>query len=279
MPDTDPWRVVSDVQIADSVTDLRPGASAGRLVACGSHGGIFAGRLAAHLQVRGIVFNDAGVGRDQAGISGLAVLAAYGIPAAAVSHGDAEIGRGRSTLAASVLHVNEPAALIGCRPGQPTGDVLAQMSSAPGTTANAPRPDQARRQVADGGVRLCVLDSASQVRADDAGAVLVTGSHGGLPGGSPARALKVDARAAIFNDAHGGRNGAGWSRLLPLGRRNIPAATVSALSARIGDGTSSLDDGVLSHVNDAAARVGGCPGMSARQFVDLVAAASEGRDR
>jgi hypothetical protein len=92
--------------------------------------------------------------------------------------------------------------------------------------------------------RVWALDSASLVTAADAGGVIVTGSHGGLVGGLPTRALKVPG------------DGAGYTTLPALDARGVAAATVASSSARIGDGLSSYEDGVLSAVNKTAASVG-----------------------
>jgi hypothetical protein len=110
------------------------------------------------------------------------------------------------------------------------------------------------------------------VTAADAGSVIVTGSHGGLVGGLPSRALKVPAAAAVFNDAGGGIDGAGYTRLPALDARGVAAATVASSSARIGDGLSSYEDGVLSAVNKTAASVGATVGMTSRSFVEFMLA-------
>ena len=120
------------------------------------------------------------------------------------------------------------------------------------------------------------IDSASLVRAEDRGAIVVTGSHGGLLGGKPEAALRVEALAALFNDAGIGIDAAGIGRLPALAARGIAAATVAADSARIGDARSTFSDGRLSHVNEAAARFGAA-GMPAREFVDRVIRATRAR--
>ena len=55
------------VQTADSITRIGSEAT-GAVVVNGSHGGLYAAYLAAKLGVAAAVFNDAGVGRDRAGI-------------------------------------------------------------------------------------------------------------------------------------------------------------------------------------------------------------------
>ena len=125
---------------------------------------------------------------------------------------------------------------------------------------------------------LVVADWFTRVGPEDAGAVVVNGSHGGLLGGQPEPALKYDALAALFNDAGIGIDEAGVTRLPALAARGIAAATDAAASARIGDARSTYEDGVLSRVNQEGARYGITPGMSAREFVAIVrrAAREEG---
>ncbi|MBD0272510.1 MAG: hypothetical protein ICV73_11340 [Acetobacteraceae bacterium] len=69
------------------------------------------------------------------------------------------------------------------------------------------------------------------------------------------------------------------TRLPALDARGIAAATVSAATARIGDGRSTEADGVLSRVNATAARLGLLEGMGARAALALLAAAWEERHR
>src|SRR5262249_57930607 len=105
----------------------------------------------------------------------------------------------------------------------------------------------------------------------DGGRMGATGPHGGLPGGRPETALRGPALAALFNDAGLGADDAGVGRLAALDDRGIAAATVSAASARIGDGESTYRDGVLSEANNAALALGAEPGMAAAAFAGLVA--------
>jgi len=73
--------------------------------------------------------------------------------------------------------------------------------------------------------------------------------------------------AAFFNDAGGGKDDAGFARLPVLDSRGVAAGTVSCNTARIGDGRSSYDTGVLSRVNEVARRLELKEGMSAREAV------------
>jgi len=126
---------------------------------------------------------------------------------------------------------------------------------------------------------LWALDSASLAGPEQVGAIVATGSHGGLLGGRPDTALKIDALAALFNDAGIGVDEAGVTRLPTLDSRGIAAGTVAAASARIGDARSTYEDGVLTRINPCAAAFGVAPGMSAREFVAIIRRAATERGR
>jgi hypothetical protein len=111
------------------------------------------------------------------------------------------------------------------------------------------------------------IDSVSRVKKEATRSIVVTGSHAGLLGGKADDILAADVFAAFFNDAGGGKDDAGFRRLPLLDARGIAAATVSHLTARIGDGPSTYETGVLSRVNEAAARLDLKAGMSAREAV------------
>ena len=99
----------------DSITQLAPGDE-GAIVVSGSHGGTSSGTFALKLPLRLVFFNDAGVGKDGAGIAALAMLQALGVAAAAVAHTSARIGDARDAWQHGVVsHVNEAAAALGVR--------------------------------------------------------------------------------------------------------------------------------------------------------------------
>lgn len=106
------------LRIVDSITEL--GArDAGCIAVSGSHGGVSSARYAAAARALLSVFNDAGVGRDAAGIAGLSALQAQGLAACTVAHGSARIGDARSTLEDGIIsHANALARALGVKPGQ-----------------------------------------------------------------------------------------------------------------------------------------------------------------
>jgi hypothetical protein len=112
------------LRVLDSITEALkhpPGA----VVVSGSHGGTSSGRYALQARPRLVVFNDAGVGKDDAGIAALQALQAEGIAACAVAHTSARIGDAQSTWTDGVLsHANAAAEALGARPGVALRDWL-----------------------------------------------------------------------------------------------------------------------------------------------------------
>jgi hypothetical protein len=97
----------------------------GQIVVTGSHGGRSAAHLALAHPAAFVVFNDAGVGLDNAGIAGLEILQLKGVAACTVSHGSARIGEAPSTLATGVVsHANSLAHDGSVRAGQLCSDAI-----------------------------------------------------------------------------------------------------------------------------------------------------------
>lgn len=262
--------------ILDSVTHLTPGAR-GAIAVCASHGAVYAAWYGATKGVSAMILNDAGIGREQAGISGLPWLGDLGVPAATVSHRSARIGWGSDMLARGILSfVNRPAAALGLAPGMSCAEALERLVRAELKPAPTPaRLDEARHEIPEAGrngIRVFALDSNGLVGKDDAGHIVVTASHGGLLAGKPETAVKADVFAAVYVDADRGLDDAGLSRLPALEARGIAGAMVSAFSARIGDGLSVWNDGFVSALNPIAERRGGAIGQSTRDFVAAMVA-------
>ena len=77
---------------------------------------------------------EAKVRKDRAGIAGLDLLDASGIPAAAVSHQSARIGDAEDTFKSGVVsHANREAARRGVAAGQSTGEAVRRLAAGPAT--------------------------------------------------------------------------------------------------------------------------------------------------
>lgn len=261
------------IVLADTITKLPPEA-AGAVVVSGSHGGLFPAGCALKAGVRAVILNDAGIGLDGAGMACLDHCHAHGVAAAVVDSMSCRIGDAADALQRGVIsHVNPLALTVGARPGMSVEDAAEAMLLAP--VSEMPVGEQVERRehvdLPNARRRIVLLDSASQVLAEDDGQVVVTASHGALVGGNPDYAIRCQAFAALFNDAGGGPQGWGFSRLGALDARRVIGATVGAGSARIGDGLSTYETGILSAVNDVARFMGLRVGMTVREACEILA--------
>lgn len=273
-----------------SVTDLKP-SHRGLHVVVGSHGGHATGRHALRFGVASLICHDAGIGKDDAGVLGLSVLGAARVPAAAVGHETARIGDPEDMFGRGlVTRVNAPAQALGARPGMAVAAAHALFeqragapaAGAPGADGEAAAFGRTVLEVTPSagparGFRVVIADSASSVVSADDGAIIITGSHGGLPGNAAAKAMRARPVLAVFNDAGCGIERAGIRRLPVLDEQGIAAACVSAWSARIGEGRSTYETGVVSFINERARERGVAVGMAVgalvRELVDRMAAA------
>jgi hypothetical protein len=110
------------------------------------------------------------------------------------------------------------------------------------------------------GGRVLLLDSVTKLSPEDAGAIVVTGSHGGTSAGEFALAVRL--ALVVFNDAGVGKDRAGIAALDMLQAKGVAAAAAAHTSARIGDAQDMWEKGVLSHVNALAAGLGLAPGAA-----------------
>ena len=109
----------------DSISYMQPQDN-GAIIIAASNGGAASGEHAARFSGLVYVFNDAGFGKENAGIEGLDVLDKAGLAAATVSHDSARISDGVDTYENGVLSAaNQHAAEFGFRVGQPLRQAIA----------------------------------------------------------------------------------------------------------------------------------------------------------
>ena len=247
-----------ETRLLDSITDLSA-ADRDTVIVSGSHGGLYPATLASRANLRAVIFNDAGIGLEDAGIAGVRALARVGMAAAAASHMSCRIGSALDAFEyGAISYANEVASRIGIQSGMPVDRAAEILHDAPTATNMLEELSEARwEDVAPGaGIRVLMVDSASLVKPEDGDRIIITGSHGGLIGGDPQRALKAHARLAVFNDAGMGKERIGVSRLPALDQLGIAAVTVAHHSARIGDARSTLETGIVSAANRNAEQFG-----------------------
>ena len=116
------------VVIMDSITKLTP-EDAGGMVVSASHGGASSGEFALEVPLKAVFFNDAGVGKGDAGIAALAMLPARGVAGGTVSHTSARIGDAQDLWDHGVVsYVNECARALGVLPGQRLKETLTRLA-------------------------------------------------------------------------------------------------------------------------------------------------------
>lgn len=106
--------------LIDSITEITSTMS-GAVIVSGSHGGrsVSVYGLSIRPHPHAVFFNDAGIGKDRAGIVALDHLEASGVICATYSHDSARIGEAEDGLAHGVVSaVNLPARVAGIAPGQ-----------------------------------------------------------------------------------------------------------------------------------------------------------------
>jgi hypothetical protein len=247
-------------------------ANAGRdVVVNASYCGVLPARFIGRHRPRGAIGVDCGVGPAGAAIAGLWYLEALNIPAAVADVDTVLLGDGVDLYERGVVsHVNRPAGDCGVVPGMRVRDAArAMLEREPG----APDAEDVTNRVeiernAAGRAVVCVDSIAFGQREIDGRNVLVTAGHTGrsaLP-----YLLNVRPWGFICSDGGMGRDRSGVAGMVEAGRAGIPGATVDARRARMGDGRSSYEDGVISAANEPALRAGVRVGQTAREAARLL---------
>ena len=256
------------VILLDSLGDLQPYNTCPILV-CASHcgdNGTFARKLT-NCHVKAVFLNNAGIGKNQAGISGLAHYQASHILACAVDHNSAEIGVARDTWESGIIsHTNTLASEAGIQPGDSVQEAVARIvdiidkpslnrQNKPSESVMDEKMDskvdlKKQIQTQIDGVSITVADSITFLNESNAGDIVVCGSHGGVSAGHYAQ--KHHLKAVFFNDAGIGKNNAGIKSLDTLSDAGILACTVDCMSAEIFNGLDVLENGIISVCNNLA---------------------------
>ena len=105
------------VLVFDSVVKL-PAEANGAVVVGGSHAAVYAAYMSAKFGCRAAIHHDAGIGNDEAGVSGLVYADKLGMAMAAVATASARIGDGQDLHQRGIIsRANTLAAACGVTPG------------------------------------------------------------------------------------------------------------------------------------------------------------------
>jgi predicted esterase YcpF (UPF0227 family) len=260
--------IPTNVILLDSLGDLSPDNTS-QILVCGSHcgdNGTFAKKLK-DCNVKAVFLNNAGIGKNQAGISGLPFYAIEGIIACAVDNYSAEIGVARDTWELGIIsHTNYLAEKLEIEIDDSVKQAVYKILSVMHQSSLAQKELNTefivhekkdtnaelkkQTQIHIDGVNVTVTDSITFLNESNAGDIVVCGSHGGVSAGHYAHKHRL--KAVFFNDAGIGKNNAGIKSLDFLSDSGILACTVDCMSAEIFNGQDALDNGIISVCNQLA---------------------------
>jgi len=90
----------------------------GQIVVSASHGGISSAEFGIKVPLKAVFYNDAGIGKENAGIASLSILEENGVACATVSHDTARIGDVMDMWENGIIsRVNKTAEKSGMKPG------------------------------------------------------------------------------------------------------------------------------------------------------------------
>jgi hypothetical protein len=221
--------------------------------------------------VKAVIATDAGIGKDDAGISGLKHGEQIGAPVATIAAMSAETSNGRSTLLGEISRANAQARMLGVAPGMVAYEAAARLAEA---SSGKPTPTPLGTEEAAVVVeetargRIWATPGTTAIKDRIPNDVICSGANSSRVFSDGV--LRIAAKGAIANDAGIAKNNTAVEGVKLLGERGIPAAAAATMSARLGEGLSTWNDGVVSVVNPVAAARGVKVGMSAKEAAGLM---------
>jgi len=259
------------IVLLDSLGDLQA-SNTNPILVCGSHcgGNRELAKKVKNCHVKAAFLNNAGIGKNQAGIRGLKYYEAENVLACAVDHESAEIGIAHDTWESGIIsHTSTQAEAAGIQIGDSVKEAVTRIMNItlpPSSTQKSKDLESlSKNEVKDtskkedlkkqmqtqiGGVDITITDSITFLNENNSGDIVVCGSHGGLSAGEYAQKHRV--KAVFFNDAGIGKNNAGVKSLESLTEAGILACTVDCMSAEIFNGQDILDNGIITVCNQLA---------------------------
>ena len=253
--------------VTDSASYLDARIGAKDVVIASSYAGATIVSLALGAGFKALILHDAGVGKDRAGISGLPFGDKYGVPIAAVAAATATLSNGNSVLQGTISHANDAASKLGVHPGQTAREAAQLLLKAEAgrkieAVADIDNKLYEMEKTANGRILACwtLLYQGDNRYPND---VFALATHSARVAAE--HAFRWNVKGWIANDAGPGKNNSGISGLAICGEKGMPAASVAAMSARIGDALSTYNEGIISAMNEPAKSRGIVIGMTAKE--------------
>jgi len=230
----------------------------GQIIVAGSHGAETTARHMARYLPFGVFLNDAGVGKNQAGISCLHVFDVMNILGVTVDCMSARIGEGEDHYASGIVSaVNPQAEKARIRVGMGVAEACQKMIKAKASSTLL-YTTEVVYQV--GNKRIVLSDSISFLNESHQGSVVVCGSHCSHTTLEWTKGLRL--KGIFLNDAGKGKENQGISGLQAYEKAGVPAAAIDCMTAMIGHARDAWEGGLISAVNPLALRLGVDEGMS-----------------
>jgi uncharacterized protein YunC (DUF1805 family) len=242
------------------------------VIVVGSYCGV---RILAPMFTRGVkavIATDAGIGKDNAGISGLLHAEAIDVPVATIAAMSAETSNGRETLLiGTVSHANKQARALGVEIGMRAYEAAARLAKAPaGKSIPTPLGKEEAPVVVEETTkgRIWATPGTTAIKEKVPNDVICSGANSSRV--SSDGVLRMGAKGSIANDAGIARNKTAVEGVFLLEEKGVPSAAVSTMSARLGEGLSTWNDGIISVANAPAATLGVKVGMTAKEAARLM---------
>jgi uncharacterized protein YunC (DUF1805 family) len=217
--------------------------------------------------VKAVIATDAGIGKDNAGISGLLHGEKIGVPVATIAALSAETSNGRETLLlGEISRANAQAQALGVKIGMIAYEAAARLAKAPAgksipTAFGNEESPVVVEETAKG--RIWATPGTTAIRDKIPNDVVCSGANSSRV--SSDGILRMGAKGSIANDAGIARNNTAVEGLALLAEKGVPCAAVGTMSARLGEGLSTWNDGIISVVNAPAQARGVKVGMTAKE--------------
>lgn len=235
-----------------------------------SYCGVLPARFICEHVPRGAIGVDCGIGPAGASIAGLWYMEALNIPGAVADVMTVRLGDGVDLYENGVISlVNRPAMDCGVRPGMRVKDAAKLMlESNPAAPSASEVTNRTVMEKGPKGRLVICTDSIAFGLAEDSSNVLVTAGHTGIS------ALPYLRRCRPFgficSDGGKGREDSGVAGMVIVASEGLAGATVDARRAKMGDGLSSYNDGIISAVNTLAQAAGVKIGMTAKEAATIL---------
>jgi hypothetical protein len=246
-------------------------ANRGRdVVVNASFAGVLPARMVGDHRPRGAIGVDCGVGPEAAGIVGIWYLEALNIPAATVDVMTIWLGDGADMWAnGRISFFNRPAQDCGVKKGMTVQEAARLMlDNDPGEPTALEVTNREVMEEGPDGRKIVCTDSITFGLPEDVRNIIVSGGHNGRSSADYIGA--INPFGYICSDGGGGRDGSGRAALPRADEMHIAGATVDARTARMGDGHSTWNEGVISGANKLAEACGVRIGMRVPEAARLL---------